>query len=136
MSLLTASMDEAQRLAALELGARGLILKESTTAEVIRAIRAVLAGELWVGRSIVADLVEGLRRARAGIGTPRHFGLTARQVDIIREVLGGSTNRDIATRLGIREDTVKQHLTSIYDKCGVSNRVELALFAVNHRLVA
>ena len=52
-----------------------------------------------------------------------------------KAIAGGATNRDIAARLGIREDTVKQHLTSIFEKCGVSNRLELALFALQHQLV-
>jgi DNA-binding NarL/FixJ family response regulator len=56
-------------------------------------------------------------------------------LDIVRAVASGATNREIAAQFGISEDTVKQHVTSAFDKCGVSSRVELALFAVNHKLV-
>ena len=67
--------------------------------------------------------------------TAHQFALTPRQLEILRAVVTSQTNREIAIELGISEDTVKQHLTAIFDKCGVSNRVELALFAVHHKLV-
>jgi DNA-binding NarL/FixJ family response regulator len=63
------------------------------------------------------------------------FGLTPRERQIVSAIAAGETNRDIAQRLSLSADTVKHHLTNVFDKCGVSNRLELALFAVNHRLV-
>ena len=62
------------------------------------------------------------------------FGLTPRQVKIVSAVLLGYTNKDIARKYNISEDTVKHHLTNIFDKVGMSNRLELALFAIEHQL--
>jgi two-component system, NarL family, nitrate/nitrite response regulator NarL len=65
----------------------------------------------------------------------RRVGLTPRECDVLRLVIEGDSNKSIAVRLSVGEDTVKHHLTSIFDKTGVSNRLELALFALHHRLV-
>ena len=63
------------------------------------------------------------------------FGLTRRELDIVASVVGGSSNRQIGYRCGITEKTVKRHLTNIYDKVGLSSRLELAMFALKHQLV-
>jgi DNA-binding CsgD family transcriptional regulator len=76
-----------------------------------------------------------LRNAAAARRRARAFGLTPREVEIIRCVVAGCTNRAIAKRIGISENTVKSHLTNIFNKSGASNRVELALFAAHHRLL-
>ena len=135
--ILAATVDDNQMLEGLELGAAGVVLKETTTSLLLKCIRTVMTGQYWVGREAVGSLVESLRRARERRHerTAARFGLTDRQMDIVRAVVAGSTNREIAEALGISEDTVKQHLTSVFDKCGVSSRVELALFAVDHHLV-
>ena len=132
--VLTAGIEDDQQLTALEEGACGIILKQAVTDLLFKCIRTVMAGQYWVGRESVASVVAALRRARVP-GKVLPFGLTARQLTIVQEVAAGATNRDIATLLKMREDTVKHHLSSIYDKCGVSNRVELAMFAVNHGLL-
>jgi two-component system nitrate/nitrite response regulator NarL len=132
--VLTAGIEDEQQLTALEEGACGIILKQAVTDLLFKCIRTVMAGQYWVGRESVASVVAALRRARVPANV-LPFGLTARQLTIVQEVAAGATNRDIATLLKMREDTVKHHLSSIYDKCGVSNRVELAMFAVNHGLL-
>jgi two-component system nitrate/nitrite response regulator NarL len=132
--VLTAGIEDDQQLAALEEGACGIILKQAVTDLLFKCIRTVMAGQYWVGRESVASVVAALRRARVPAKL-LPFGLTARQLTIVQEVVAGATNRDIATLLAMREDTVKHHLSSIFDKCGVSNRVELAMFAVNHGLL-
>jgi DNA-binding NarL/FixJ family response regulator len=63
------------------------------------------------------------------------FGLTRREVDVVRGVVTGESNHQIAVRLGISDNTVKRHLVNVFNKVGASNRVELALFAVHHRLM-
>jgi len=135
--LLTASIDKDQIVQALRLGAYGVILKESTTQRLFDSIRCVMAGQYWVGRESVSDLVRALR----SVSTPgeagaraRDFGLTRREVEIVTLVVAGYSNPDIAQRCSISEQTVKHHISNIFDKLGVSNRLELALFAVNHRL--
>lgn len=139
--LLTAAIDQAQIVQALRLGAYGVILKESTTQRLFDSIRCVMAGQYWVGRESVSDLVKALRSAG---GPPegssglrgRDFGLTPRELEIVTLVVAGYSNPDIAQRCSISEQTVKHHVSNIFDKLGVSNRLELALFAVNHRLTA
>ncbi len=135
--VLAASIDETQMIEALELGARGIVLKEAATTLLFKCIRVVMAGQYWVGREAVSGLVDSLRRARTERQTRSadRYALTDRQLEIVRAVVSGDTNRVIAQSLGISEDTVKQHLSTIFDKCGVSSRVELAMFAVNHHLV-
>jgi two-component system, NarL family, nitrate/nitrite response regulator NarL len=136
--LLTAAIEKRQILEALQLGARGIVLKESATELLLKSIRSVMAGQFWVGRSSVANLVKTLKDLGAE-GEEEHrrktFGLTPREKEVINTIVSGYTNKDIAQKFSISEQTVKHHLTNIFDKLGVSSRLELALFAVNHKLV-
>jgi two-component system, NarL family, nitrate/nitrite response regulator NarL len=92
-----------------------------------------MAGQHWVDRQTVTHIVETLREAsRAPSIGPSD--LTPRQRQIVSCVASGLTNRDIATKLAIGEDTVKHHLTQIFTRTGVTNRLELALFAMQHQL--
>jgi two-component system nitrate/nitrite response regulator NarL len=134
--LLTAAIERAQIVEALQLGARGVVLKESATQLLLKSIRVVMAGQYWLGGEGVTDLVQSLRELRAGIEAPqRPYGLTPRELEIISSIVAGYTNKDIAEKFSISELTVKRHLTNIFDKLGVSSRLELALFAVHHRLI-
>lgn len=135
--LLTASIEKPQLVEALQLGARGVLLKDSATALLFKCIPKVMAGEYWVGRESVADLVLSMRQAPRLPRVPakRRFGLTPRELQTIATVVAGYPNKEIAQQFSISEDTVKHHLSSIFDKLGVSNRLELALFAINHRIL-
>jgi len=91
-----------------------------------------------VGRESVSDLVRIIRDLTAipeQGQRKRSYNLTPREIDIISAIVDGYTNKDIAEKFEIAEQTVKHHLGNIFDKLGVSNRLELALFAVNHNLV-
>jgi two-component system, NarL family, nitrate/nitrite response regulator NarL len=135
--LLTAAIDKAQIVEALQIGARGIVMKESATQLLLIGIRTVMGGQYWVGREMVPDMTQYLR-ALVPPGEPRKgrpYGLTNREVEIVSTIVDGCTNKEIAQRFSLSEDTVKHHLTSIFDKLGVSNRLELAMFAVNHRLL-
>lgn len=135
--LLTAAIERAQIVEALQLGARGVVLKESATQMLLRSIRTVMAGQFWVGRESVSDLVATLRElmpSGAEKARQKSFGLTPRELEVVSTIVAGYTNKDIAQKFGISEQTVKHHLTNIFDKLGVSTRLELALFAVNHHL--
>jgi two-component system, NarL family, nitrate/nitrite response regulator NarL len=86
----------------------------------------------------VTDLVRALRSVSPvndGVRA-RDYGLTTRELEIVTLVVAGYSNPDIAQRCSISEQTVKHHISNVFDKLGVSNRLELALFAVNHRLTA
>jgi len=134
--LITRAASQTEAVAALKLGAVGLVAEDAPTDLLLKCIRAVTAGEHWVGREAVSGLVDALRhltsRDRRSLA-PRQQ-LTPRERDVIREVTEGATNKDIAAKFALSEQTVKNHLSNIFDKLGVSSRLELALYAVNHRL--
>ncbi len=134
--ILTAAIEKRQIVEALHLGARGVVLKESATQLLMKSIHAVMNGQYWVGHEAISDLVEYLReRISTGEPQPRKFGVTKRELQIISTVVSGCSNKEIAEKFSLSEDTVKHHLTSIFNKLGVSSRLELALFAINHQLV-
>lgn len=135
---MTASADEDMLIAALEQGARGLIVKESPTALLFKSIRTVLGDQFWIGRESVGLIVERMRRLAQQHEAEQHakkFRLTRREMEIVMAVAGGESNKDIARRLSVREDTVKHHVSNVFAKLGVSSRLELAVFAINHELV-
>lgn len=134
--LLTAAIHKSQIVQALKLGAYGVLLKECTTQRLFDSIRCVMAGQYWVGRESVSDLVRALRSVASNDSgsRSRDFGLTPRELEIISLVVAGYSNPEIAQRCTISEQTVKHHMSNVFDKLGVSNRLELALFAVNHQL--
>ena len=133
--LLTASVERPQILEALQLGARGVVLKESATQVLLKSITAVMAGSYWVGRDSVPDLKELVLDSSAPELPAGRYGLTRREMQMVAAIVEGSSNREIAQKFNVREDTVKHHLTSIFSKLEVSTRLELALFAIEHRLV-
>ena len=136
--LVTGAVENFQVLEALRFGLHGVIFKGSPPHLLLKGIRAVVAGEYWIDHQTVSELVENFRRLskrtrhRAGNGA---FGLSKRELDLLARIVYGYTNKDLATEFAIGMETVKHHLTNIYRKVGVSNRLELALFAMNHGLV-
>jgi two-component system nitrate/nitrite response regulator NarL len=131
--ILTAAISEAAILRAIQLGARGVVLKEVATRQLLENIRRVVNGECVMGGEVLDDLVDAIRRPGSDPG--RRYNLTPRELDIIAAVVAGQTNKEIANQLSISIQTVKHHLTSVFDKTGVSSRLELALFAMRHQLV-
>lgn len=135
--LLTAAAEKQQIVEALQLGARGVVLKDSATQLLLKSIYTVMSGEYWVGRESVSNLVQYLRSLVQSSGEEarqKKFGLTPRELEIVSAVVAGYANKEIAEYFKISEDTVKHHLSNIFDKLGVSTRLELALFAVNQSL--
>ena len=135
--LLTAQIEKRQILEALQLGARGILLKQTAINLLFKCIRAVMNDEYWVDRASVADLVLAFRQSPQAMTAParQQFNLTPREMQVIARVVAGCPNKEIAQQFSISENTVKHHLSNIFDTLGVSNRVELALFATNHHLV-
>lgn len=134
--VLTAEIPRDQVVRALQLGARGVLLKSLSADLIFKGLRTVMSGQHWVDRQTVTDLVNLIRDlpAPAKPASQNRFGLTARQLEIVAAVVAGMTNRDIARKLSISEDTVKHHLTQIFSRTGATNRLELALFAMHHEL--
>lgn len=134
--LLTVAIEDAQIVEALQLGARGVVLKEAATELLFKAIRSVVAGQYWLRHETVTDIVHHLREHASAArreASPAER-LTARERQVIAAVATGESNREIATRLGLSEITVKHHVSNIFDKLGVSNRAELAVYATNRGL--
>jgi DNA-binding NarL/FixJ family response regulator len=133
--LLTAAIEPGEIVTAVNLGARGIITKDTATALLFKCIERVLAGEYWLGRSAVRDVVQALVAAGAQEGRKTELPpLTRRELEIIAAVVDGASNKEVAERFRLSPQTVKNHLSNIFDKLGVSNRLELALYAVNHQL--
>jgi DNA-binding NarL/FixJ family response regulator len=126
--LLTAAIQPFEVTGAFQLGARGVVLKSSPPELLLKAIHAVAEGKHWVEGEALTDWTRIVRKP-AGVA-----GLTSREVEIISAIQSGNSNREIANKLGISEETVKRHLSNIFGKLGVSSRLELALLATKHNL--
>lgn len=132
--VLTAAVERLEIVQALQFGARGVVMKEAATQLLMKAIRTVMAGQYWIGREAVGDIVDFMRTNPSGDKPPRNYGLTKREMDILTTIVAGLSNKEIARKFSLSEDTVKHHLTNIFDKVGVASRLELALFAINNKL--
>src|SRR5215510_695687 len=133
--LLGADIQRGDELTATLLGASGVVGKYSASEVLFRSIQAVVAGEVWVKRDVIGELIGMLRtRENSSPKTLGHFGLTARELEIVKAVVQGMGNREISESLGISQFTVKHYMTRIFDKLLVANRVELALFATRQGL--
>ena len=132
--LFAAEMETQQIVEAIELGVRGVLLKSEATELLIDGIRAVMRGACWEQTKTVPTFHAFLRTKHEELAK-RKFGLTPRELEIVSAIaLHEMSNKDIAQFFGIAEDTVKKHITSIYDKTGVSTRLELDHFAREHKL--
>lgn len=136
--LLTSTITTQQIIEALQIGARGIVLKDALADHLTTAIRAVASGDYWIGGKRVVNLVGALHELmqQAAVPERKTYGLTPRELEVVGCIVEGCSNRDIAKQFSISEETVKRHLSNIFDKTGVSTRLELALFAIAHQLVA
>jgi two-component system nitrate/nitrite response regulator NarL len=135
--LLTGSTTTQEIIEALQVGARGILTKDAVTDQLADAVAAVFEGDYWINGSRVANLVGVLHDLMRQVAVPerRTYSLTPREKQVIGCIVEGCTNRDIATELGASPETIKRHLSHIYAKTGVSTRVDLALFAIENRLI-
>lgn len=116
---------------ALKLGACGVVLKDTSSELLFKSIRTVLNGEYWISHECVPRLVDALQATAISVaknGNGSH--LSPREIQIVAAVMNGCANRDIAEEFSIAEQTVKNHLWSIFAKLGVKSRMELAGFAL------
>lgn len=134
-AVLVADDIEPQKLVeAVRLGARGLVRRDLPTPLLFKCVRCVASGEYWLGNDRLPDLISELRQPHGPAPRTPLDCLTQRETGIIAAVVEGGSNGSIAAQLGIAEQTVKNHLSHIYDKVGVSSRLELAVFAIHHKL--
>ena len=132
---------------AVRQGCCGIVPKQTSTELLMKSIRKVHAGEFWLDRLTTADIIRRLAKRQTGPGTggnqPARGGireqgavLSQREREIVALVAQGFKNKEMAERMFISEQTVKNHLHNIFDKLGVSDRLELALYAIHHNLHA
>lgn len=136
--LLTAVQDEETHREAVRRGAMGLVRKEQAADMLVKAIEKVYSGEIWLERTMTASVFRELRGVDYRSKDPEQAkieSLTEREREVIELIGEGLKNQEIAERLFISSSTVRHHLTSIYDKLGVSDRLELVIYAFRHNLV-
>ena len=116
----------------LQLGFSGVIFRNTTGAALVECVRRVAAGETWQPlQAMLSDVAE-----EDMVGTRVRDRLTPKEMRIVALIVQGCKNREIAGRLKTTEQVIKNYLRSIYDKTGVSDRLELALFTLHHRVLA
>jgi DNA-binding NarL/FixJ family response regulator len=126
---------------AVRLGCCGILPKQTSTELLIKSIRKVHAGEFWLDRMTTADVIRRLAKRGGSANSAARLGireqsaaLSQREREIVILVAQGFKNKEMAERMFISEQTVKNHLHNIFDKLGVSDRLELALYAIHHSL--
>jgi two-component system, NarL family, nitrate/nitrite response regulator NarL len=137
--ILTGVRDSETHDRAVLSGARGVVQKEESPANILKAIRKVYEGEIWLDRAATGRVFSKLMNHSNNPISPeatRIASLTSREREIIDVIIkqGRSTNKQIALHLNMSEHTLRNHLSSIYSKLGVENRLELAMYAVKHRI--
>ncbi|MBI3680760.1 MAG: response regulator transcription factor [Acidobacteria bacterium] len=138
--VLTASEDKNEFVQAMKLGCSGIVLKQTATELITKSIRKVYAGEIWLDSHTTAAVMrqfavpgESMGGAINGKGRERS-PLSTREREIVQLVAQGYKNKEMAEKMFISEQTVKNHLHNIFDKLGVSDRLELALYAIHKGL--
>ena len=140
--IMTASTRQEDHVQFVRAGASGIMTRDTSSEMLVKGIRKVCAGELWVERRTAAEAMRQMVAARAALPMPRGganergtAALSKREREIATLVAQGFKNKDIATRLFISEQTVKNHMHNIFEKLGVGDRLELALLAIHHGLL-
>ena len=131
--VLTASEDEAAVVQAMRMGTAGIVLKQTATELLIKSIRKVYDGEIWLDSRMTTAVMKEFSQP-APVREPIKTVLSTREREVVALVCQGFRNKEIAEKMFISEQTVKNHLHNIFDKLGVSDRLELALFAIHKKL--
>jgi DNA-binding NarL/FixJ family response regulator len=142
--VLTASDDKNEFVQAMKLGTSGIVLKQTATELLIKSIRKVHAGEIWLDSHTTAAVIRQFvandepapppMPAAAPTRERERSPLSQREREIVALVAQGFKNKEMAEKMFISEQTVKNHLHNIFDKLGVSDRLELALYAIHNNL--
>ncbi len=122
---------------AIRSGVRGYLVKDTDSKHLLKSVNAVYSGELWVERKLMGKVLDGSTYSTKGTKVKGEiYDLTETEIKIIKLVLNGYTNKDVANELYISEKTVKFHLYKVFKKLKVKNRSELILFGFRHGLVS
>jgi len=136
--ILTASEDKNEFVQAMKLGCSGIVLKQTAPDLIVKSIRKVNAGEIWLDSHTTAAVMRQFQTGSEASGAPgkgrERSPLSAREREIVALVAQGYKNKEMAEKMFISEQTVKNHLHNIFDKLGVSDRLELALYAIHKGL--
>jgi len=133
--VLTGLRDIESHRRAARLGAAGVVLKEHAADVLLKAIKKVRAGEAWLDRSMMGGLLREMTRGpKVDVEAEKIASLTRREREVLTLVTQGLKNRDIAGRLFISETTVTHHLSSVFSKLGVADRLELVIYAFANNL--
>jgi len=134
--VLTAQINQAESVKAIKDGARGIILKHAASEFLIKGIRKVFEGELWADTSTMTRVVESLSQKYRGERDSEkdRKELSQREKEVVGLVASGYRNKEIANKLFISEQTVKTHLSNIFQKLELNDRLELALYAMRNGL--
>ena len=135
--VVTVAIQKRQVVEALQLGAHGIVMKEAVREVLPDAIKAVMRGKYWVDRHQVEDVRQVIRdlTVETEPASSKRELLNSREQQILDYIVQGCTNREIAKMMETSEQVVKNHLGKIFDKLGVFNRLELALYALDNRMV-
>ena len=133
--VLTAAEDDRDVVRAMRLGARGVVLKQSATELLVKSIRKVQGGEIWLDNRMTTEVMKAFSKSDDGGPRREKPLLSDREREIVQLVAQGYRNKEIGERLFISDLTVRNHLHNIFDKLGVSDRLELALYAIHHLLI-
>jgi DNA-binding NarL/FixJ family response regulator len=133
--VLTAAEDDRDLVQAMRLGARGIVAKESAIDLLVKSIHHVHAGEIWLDSHMTAGVIKTISASSKSGARSEKPLLSDREMEIVQLVAQGFQNKEIGKKLFISENTVKNHLHNIFDKLGVSDRLELMLYAIHHRLI-
>lgn len=140
--IFTGERDQAQLDLAVCRGASGVLRKDAPADQVLKAIEKTAQGEIWLDRESLGRMLNELRNPKPvrkyDPEIEKQSSLTARERKIIHAIVesNGALNKTLAQRLFISEHTLRNHLTSVYHKLGVSNRLELYVYAIKHQLAA
>jgi DNA-binding NarL/FixJ family response regulator len=134
--VLVAEMDEDDTLEFFRRGVRGIISRAIAPELLVKCVRKIADGETWIDNQAVSWVIEAYRQQAAQLMTPRNRAkLSDKELLIISSVTQGLRNKEIAHELGTTEQVIKNYLRKIYDKLGVSDRLELALYCIHHQLL-
>ena len=133
--ILTMFSEDGHVIRAVRAGADAYLLKNSESSRVVDAIRAVFRGESVIEPQLASKLLSEFRRVSDVREDESVGGLTTREMDLLRLVASGLSNKEIAARLELAESTVKNRLSHLFDKLGVKDRTQAAIYALSHGLI-